>query len=178
MPLQLLLLCLFSPVLSFNFTYSTPSACDPFTVSWTGGFPPFRLLITPAFGVSYNISIPQNALSSFTTTLNLNATQRFVITMSDATGFASGGISPILTATPSVSGTHNSSCYSEPALPFTFQANLALRQCSYVLSLYHRLLLYVNSTHFYSVHMSLMATKGQSFPSLCLCVRHLVHLPH
>ncbi|KAK2461972.1 hypothetical protein APHAL10511_006435 [Amanita phalloides] len=51
--------------------------------------------------------------------------QKFVITMSDATGFGTGGVSRLLTVGTSKGGCNTKS----PSVPFTYQLNTALRQC-------------------------------------------------
>ena len=59
--------------------------------------------------------------------LNLTAGQNFLLTMSDSTGFNSGGTSDLLEVGTSKS---DSSCNTTNATPsFFFQLNTALQQC-------------------------------------------------
>ena len=84
----------------------------------SGGTPPYQLLIIPVrfilltngevstlrcaqvFGVPRNVSIPLDAFKdgegSFSTRLPLPQGQKFLLSMSDATGFATGGSSDVL----------------------------------------------------------------------------------
>ena len=119
-----------------------------------GGNGPFSLLITPVsmpctflfrtltspyrvsfqfFFVPQNISIPDSAIDSssgngsFSFQLTLPPGRRFILTMSDSTGFESGGTSDVLTVGSSIS---DASCdTTEPGPDFTFEANAALLQC-------------------------------------------------
>jgi len=102
------------------------------TVTWTGGTPPFQMLLTPVFGTPNNISIPTSAFNngsgSFSMLLQMQATAQVLLTMSDATGFNSGGTTPVLTVGASKG---KSSCNTTiPAIAFSFQLNSALTQCS------------------------------------------------
>ncbi|KAI5123607.1 hypothetical protein M0805_003423 [Coniferiporia weirii] len=131
--LVLLVLRWSASVLAFNFSYGVPTQCDSFDISWSGGRGPYSLLIIPFFNAPQNISLPDSAFDessgngSFSIQLVLNATQQFILTMSDATGFATGGISSVLTVDPSSNGT---SCNTTKHSPdFTFQLNSALQQC-------------------------------------------------
>jgi hypothetical protein len=85
------------------------------------------------FDVSRNISIPDSAYDprsqkgSFTTQLTFDAGIQFLLTMSDGSGFGTGGISALLTTGSSQS---NTSCNTtQPAPDFLFQLNTALQQC-------------------------------------------------
>ncbi|KLO13970.1 hypothetical protein SCHPADRAFT_996977 [Schizopora paradoxa] len=136
-PLLLLSLCPDNQgrfAFAFDFTYGAPTSCDPLNVSWTGGRAPFYLLITPLFIPSQNISIPVSAFDeqtqngSFSTQLGLSAGQRFLLTMSDADGFGSGGVSNLLTTGSSISGSDCNTTAATP--PFTFATPDAFQQCS------------------------------------------------
>ncbi|GLB36084.1 putative protein Coprinopsis cinerea okayama7 130 [Lyophyllum shimeji] len=130
-----------SPVArAFPFTASAPTQCDPFSISWTGGTPPFQLLLAPAFGSFRNISIPAESFSdgkgSFSLQLPLAEKTRFVATMSDATGYATGGTTDLLTTGPSRGGSCN---ITDPGIDFPFELNSALQQCRpYIISGYDK----------------------------------------
>ncbi|KAH9960145.1 hypothetical protein BC827DRAFT_1268372 [Russula dissimulans] len=66
-----------------------------------GGQPPFELTVVPVFSTQsvYKISNSgfSNGAGTFDTKLTFPATKRLVLVMSDATGFATGGVSPLLT---------------------------------------------------------------------------------
>ncbi|THH08740.1 hypothetical protein EW145_g2502 [Phellinidium pouzarii] len=119
---------------AFMFSYSTPTQCDNLNISWSGGRGPFSLLITPFLNVPQNISLPDSAFDestgngSFSMQLNLKAGLQLLLTMSDATGFATGGISEALTVGSSVSST---SCNTSVPIPgFVFTLSSELQQCS------------------------------------------------
>ncbi|KAL5534289.1 hypothetical protein ACEPAG_751 [Sanghuangporus baumii] len=131
--LVLLGLSLPTIVFAFDFSFTAPSSCDSLTVSWSGGNGPFSLLITPIFNVPQDISIPDSAIDSssgngsFSFQLTLPPGREVLLTMSDSTGFGSGGTSDVLIVGSSVSG---SSCNTtEPSPDFVFDANSALQQC-------------------------------------------------
>jgi hypothetical protein len=82
-------------------------------------------------GTPRNISIPDNAWDgskgSFSTTLNFTAGQSFILTMSDATGFGTGGNSDLLTVGGSA---NNAQCNTtSPGSSFSFQSSSAIQQC-------------------------------------------------
>ncbi|EJD04007.1 uncharacterized protein FOMMEDRAFT_155130 [Fomitiporia mediterranea MF3/22] len=117
----------------FNFSFTPPSSCDNLDIVWSGGTRPFSLLITPGFYVPQNISIPDSAFDpssgngSFSVQLKLPPGRKFLLTMSDSTGFEAGGTSDILTVGSSISGTN---CPLVDATPdFFFDLNSALQQC-------------------------------------------------
>ncbi|KDQ63462.1 hypothetical protein JAAARDRAFT_189038 [Jaapia argillacea MUCL 33604] len=119
-----------SLVRAFTFTFGTPAQCNSLSLSWTGGQAPFQLLLIPVFGTPRNISIPATAFSNgrgtFETPLPFAKGQQFMITMSDATGFGSGGVTKVLTAGPS----QGANCATtDPGVAFQFQLNDALQQC-------------------------------------------------
>ncbi|KAI8990532.1 hypothetical protein BD414DRAFT_413419 [Trametes punicea] len=117
---------------NFTFSYGTATQCDDFAVSWAGGTAPFQLTLALAYGSTRTLSIPaenfSNGQGSFNTTLPFPAAKQFVAIMSDSTGFASGGVSKLITVgKPSGQNTCNT---TDPGnLDFTFEANLALAQC-------------------------------------------------
>ncbi|KAH9898299.1 hypothetical protein C8Q73DRAFT_788493 [Cubamyces lactineus] len=116
---------------NFTFTYGAATQCDDFTVSWTGGSPPFQLTLAHVYGVPRTLDIPANSFSngkgSFTTPLTIPAKDQFIAIMSDSTGFASGGASPLITA-GKPSG-KNTCSVTDPKLDFDYENNAALNQC-------------------------------------------------
>ena len=125
---------------NFTFTYSQPQECEPITITWQGGTPPYSLFVTPVFNdfaYPVNISIPSNSSTgnsnSYSTTLPFDNSTSYFLTMSDSTGFGSGGTSPLLTP----ASTGDNSCLPEtpPSPDFTFSLPDSLTQCEYVCSL-------------------------------------------
>ncbi|KAI0082277.1 hypothetical protein K474DRAFT_852977 [Panus rudis PR-1116 ss-1] len=131
---NVLLLTIFSRFVhaaNFTFSFGNPSQCDNFPISWSGGQPPFQLTLTPIFGTPRTVNIPDSSFSngqgSFQTQLPFPKDQKFLATMSDASGFASGGTSDVLEVGASIS---NSNCNTtDPGVDFFFQLNSALKQC-------------------------------------------------
>jgi len=119
-----------SSVRSFTFTPGPPTQCDDLTLSWTGGTAPFQLHLIPVFGTPRNISIPPSAFTngqgSYSTQLPFAKDQKFILTMSDSTGFGAGGTTQVLVAGPSKGGTCDT---AQPTVDFTFMLNSALQQC-------------------------------------------------
>ncbi|KAH9047634.1 hypothetical protein EDB84DRAFT_1461272 [Lactarius hengduanensis] len=127
-----LLLNAFLGVRSFTVTTSTPTQCGSFAVNWTGGQPPFVLEIVPLGGTQQVFNIPVSAFSngvgSYSTVLQLAQEQQILVTMSDATGFATGGISPLLTVQAQTP--QSPSCTPVVSAPqFFFSLDVALQQC-------------------------------------------------
>uniref|UniRef100_A0A0W0F5P0 Uncharacterized protein n=1 Tax=Moniliophthora roreri TaxID=221103 RepID=A0A0W0F5P0_MONRR len=95
-----------------------------------GATPPYYALLTPVFGTPRNISIPDSSVTnghgSFSMRLPFEKGQRIVITMSDATGFGSGGSTELLTVGSSQGGSCN---VSDPGVAFDYELNTALQQC-------------------------------------------------
>ncbi|KAF8905510.1 hypothetical protein CPB84DRAFT_1727048 [Gymnopilus junonius] len=125
-----LFFCYRAPLaLAFSYTFGTLSECDNVPLTWTGGTPPFQLLIVPVFGTPVNISIPSSAFSngvgSYSFQLPIANGSQMVFVMSDATGFNSGGTTEILTTQPS----KGVSCNTNTTVNFSFQLNSALQQC-------------------------------------------------
>ncbi|KDQ20486.1 hypothetical protein BOTBODRAFT_40652 [Botryobasidium botryosum FD-172 SS1] len=125
---------------SFSFAHSAyPTQCGNFTLTWSGGEPPFQLLITPMFQTPRNLSIPRSAYSrsnrtgSYTFPLPLayqNGQNRFLLTMSDKTGLASGGTSEVLTVERTSSSNANVTCGDlSPPTPFLFNTPQRPSQC-------------------------------------------------
>lgn len=126
----LFLYYLSSVVNAFSFTHETPTQCDNLNISWIGGTAPFYLLLTPVYGTPHNISIPDSAFSngqgSFSAQLAFREGQKFLITMSDGTGFGTGGNTEVLTVGSSNGGSCNT---TDPGVPFFYELNSALQQC-------------------------------------------------
>ncbi|KAG1769151.1 hypothetical protein EDD22DRAFT_977564 [Suillus occidentalis] len=123
----------FSTVRAFSVTVGTPTQCDDLSVTWTGGQPPFEILLTPVFKVPQNISVPTSAFNngkgSYTISqLPFKNDTQFLLTMSDATAFGSGGTSPILKVGNPVA---NNNCNTTgSSVDFTFDLPTALQQCN------------------------------------------------
>ncbi|KAH7929313.1 hypothetical protein BV22DRAFT_130605 [Leucogyrophana mollusca] len=145
---------------AFSMTVGTPTQCDDLTVSWTGGKAPFQILLTPVFDIARNISVPSSAFAnnqgSYTIPqLPLVSNDTFLLTMSDATGFASGGTTSLLTVGKSIG---NNTCNTtSPAVAFYFDLEPgALYQCdSYTFSGY------MNAVQ--PVTISALVESGNSF---------------
>ncbi|KAF8527843.1 hypothetical protein BU17DRAFT_81088 [Hysterangium stoloniferum] len=114
---------------AFTFTYTPPTECDPFTISWQGGQAPFEILLVPAFDSPRNFSVPSLPDgNAFTLQLPLLAGRKFLVTLSDVSGFASGGVSDILTVGASTTG---AVCSTDvPHLNFLFSIDSPLQQCA------------------------------------------------
>jgi hypothetical protein len=81
----------------------------------------------PVFGTPRNVAIPATAQGSFSVQLPFPKDQRILFTMSDSTGFGSGGTTDIQTVGPSVGG---KTCNTvDPGVAFPFQLNSVLQQC-------------------------------------------------
>jgi hypothetical protein len=128
----LLSLNAFLAVRAFTTTTSTPTQCGTFTVNWNGGQPPFVLEILPVQGTQQVFNIPAAAFSngagSYSTVLQLAQEQQILVTMSDATGFATGGISPLLTVQAQTSQSSNCNTV-DPSPQFFYSLDFALQQC-------------------------------------------------
>ncbi|KAG8953084.1 hypothetical protein FRC04_003031 [Tulasnella sp. 424] len=127
-----ILLASLPSVLGFSFSYSAPTQCGALTLNWTGGTAPFSVLITPAYDVPRNISIPAGAFTNGQGSYTISpfpivSQKQFLLTMSDGTGFGSGGTSDLLTVADPVGG---ATCDTTvPSVAFDFQLNTALQQC-------------------------------------------------
>ncbi|OAX32054.1 hypothetical protein K503DRAFT_805557 [Rhizopogon vinicolor AM-OR11-026] len=122
-----------SVVRAFSVTVGTPTQCDNLVVSWTGGQAPFQILLTPFASPMRNFSVPASAFSNgkgsySITELPFKTGTQFLLVMSDATGFASGGTTTILTVGSPVA---NNDCVTGPGVPeFDFSTPLQLSQCA------------------------------------------------
>ncbi|KAI5999854.1 hypothetical protein F5J12DRAFT_895097 [Pisolithus orientalis] len=111
---------------AFSVSVGTASECAPFTVSWTGGQSPFQIAIFPADDPPsfYTATSSPYTISQ----LLLPQGTQFVVTMSDATGFATGGTTDLITVAGPSSG---SSCNTTfPTLSYYFSdTSLPFQQC-------------------------------------------------
>ncbi|KAF9229216.1 hypothetical protein BS17DRAFT_8726 [Gyrodon lividus] len=141
-----------SAVRAFAVTVGSSTQCGPLTVTWTGGQPPFEIVLTPAFSIPRNESVPSTALNNNQGSYQIaqlpftNGT-RFVLTMSDATGFGTGGTTDLLTVGPAVGGANCDT--TPPSTAFQFSLPSSLQQCSpYVFNSYDGATLPVTITGF------------------------------
>ncbi|KAG1850986.1 hypothetical protein C8R48DRAFT_368412 [Suillus tomentosus] len=117
---------------AFSVTVGTPTECEPLSISWTGGQAPFEILLAPSDQIYQNISVSASAFSNGKGSysipqLMLSSTTSFVLTMSDATGFGSGGTTNEFTVGNSAA---NNDCgATDPKPPYTFDLS-PLTQCS------------------------------------------------
>ncbi|KAK0208080.1 hypothetical protein DFS33DRAFT_408619 [Desarmillaria ectypa] len=151
---------------AFSFSAGTPTQCDDVSITWNGtrihtfylpwcslvlfegGTAPYLLLLTPVFGTPRNISIPDSAYSggkgTYKTQIPFSSGQKFVMVMSDASGFGTGGATDVLTVGSSLGGSCNTTdpgklvysiccvgqCNVTPkGVDFSFELNTALQQC-------------------------------------------------
>ncbi|KAJ7071099.1 hypothetical protein C8F01DRAFT_415309 [Mycena amicta] len=144
MTLWLWLWLLFDLRLSAGFSFTTtttPSQCDDLDLAWTGGSGTgYYLSIIPVFGNPLNISIPDSAYNSGNNSgrlsyqLQANASDRVVISMSDSTGFGTGGNSQLFSVGKSQGGTCN---LTSTPLGFLYALDPSPAQCqTSVFSLY------------------------------------------
>lgn len=117
---------------AFSFSATAPTQCDSLNITWTGGQGPFQLLFTPIYGTPKNISIPPSTVTNdkgaLSIPLEMPPGAKFLLTMSDSTGFGSGGTSQILTVAPSMTGTACNT--TDPGTAFTYELPDALQQCN------------------------------------------------
>ncbi|KAI9512804.1 hypothetical protein F5148DRAFT_1145794 [Russula earlei] len=121
----------FVNVQGFHFTSTKLTQCGQLNVSWTGGQPPFVLTIVPVHGTpivfNLNASTISNGVGSFVARLSLALNRQFLLVMSDATGFATGGISPLMTVQPPMPG--DICNLTQPSPDFLFTVDPTLQQC-------------------------------------------------
>ncbi|KAF8140320.1 hypothetical protein EV363DRAFT_341458 [Boletus edulis] len=143
----------FSVALSFSVTVgSPPTQCGSLNVTWTGGQAPFQIMLIPVYNIPRNISVPSTAFSNKQGSYQISpipftSGKQFFLTMSDATGFGTGGISELLTVGEPVNG---ASCNTtNPTLAYSFSLPSSLQQCSsYVFNGYDGAVLPVTITGF------------------------------
>lgn len=116
---------------AFSLSVGTPSECDPFTISWTGGENPFEIYTFPVNDTPRSYSVPSSAYSgnqgSYTIPqFPIPQGKQFVLVMSDATGFATVGTTGVITVAASISG---SSCNTNFPYQYNFSVTGSLDQC-------------------------------------------------
>ncbi|KAG1881061.1 hypothetical protein F4604DRAFT_1922082 [Suillus subluteus] len=127
--------CLSVARATFSVTVGTPTQCDPLTVSWTGGQAPFEILLTPSYQMYWNYSVPSSAFSNgkgsySISPLPLSTSTSFLLTMSDATGFGSGGTTNQLIVGNQITNINCNTAAASPLFEFTFSPPPPLIQCS------------------------------------------------
>ncbi|OAX35607.1 hypothetical protein K503DRAFT_828531 [Rhizopogon vinicolor AM-OR11-026] len=118
---------------AFSVTIGNPTQCDDLPVSWTGGQAPFQILVTAFDQPLYNISVPASAFSNGKGSYSISqfpftTGTQFLLTMSDNTGFGTGGTSTVLTVGSPVA---NNNCnITSPSLDFCFSTASTIQQCN------------------------------------------------
>lgn len=88
---------------TFNFT-APPTQCMNATVEWTDGTAPYKLLLVPTGAIHPEVRIIGDYTiesgNRFSFPLKYPENSTFVAVMSDATGFGTGGTTPIMTVAP------------------------------------------------------------------------------
>ncbi|KAJ8090746.1 hypothetical protein PM082_018312 [Marasmius tenuissimus] len=119
---------------AFTFSIdSQPTECGSLSVSWTGGQPPFRLLVVTPLFAGLNISIDDSSFKDGKGSFNIPSfavagSSDIFFSMSDASGPVSGGTSGVMTVGSASAGqTCNTTL---PANDFFFSASSELVQCS------------------------------------------------
>ncbi|OJA13785.1 hypothetical protein AZE42_13020 [Rhizopogon vesiculosus] len=113
-------------------TVGNPTQCDDLPVSWTGGQAPFQILVTAFDQPLRNIYVPASAFSNGKGSYSISqfpftTGTQFLLTMSDNTGFGSGGTSTILTVGSPVA---NNNCNTtSPSQDFDFSTPSTIQQC-------------------------------------------------
>jgi len=137
-----LLSLLFLPVFTRAFTFTlseVPTQCAPLTVNWTGGVAPYEVTFLPLNGINTSTSYWTDSVvdtnitgPSYMTSIRFPAGLTFIIVVSDATGFATGGTSQVYTV---ANGT-DSSCLPPVAHPLQFffelENNTRIVQCDQI----------------------------------------------
>ncbi|KAH7913020.1 hypothetical protein BJ138DRAFT_702813 [Hygrophoropsis aurantiaca] len=157
---------------AIQISIGNPTQCDDLTIKWTGGQPPFQLVLAPVFDVATVINISSSAFvsnkGSYTIPqLPLVANDTFLLALSDATGFENGATSSLLVVGNS---TGNINCSTTgPAIAFTFDVQRwPLQQCRpYTFSGYENAILPVTIMGLISSGTSIMlrpnATQETSY---------------
>ncbi|KAI0800304.1 hypothetical protein C8Q74DRAFT_404029 [Fomes fomentarius] len=116
---------------NFTFSYGAATECDDFEVSWTGGVAPYQLTIISSFGRFTTLNVPDDAYTNnrgtFKATMNHPKGRTVVAIMSDAGGFGTGGVSPVITVGAQTGSTQCNS--TEARGEFQFIADQRLVQC-------------------------------------------------
>ncbi|KZW00634.1 hypothetical protein EXIGLDRAFT_745473 [Exidia glandulosa HHB12029] len=128
----LIALALSSTAVALDYSYSAPTQCDPFTVRYSDGEPPFTLQLSVGFGNPTIVKLPDDAWNgnkgSYTIEqLSVAAGKEFIMTLYDKSGFVKGVNSPVLSVGSSLT---NKTCDTTDKSPdFTYGAPDALTQC-------------------------------------------------
>ncbi|KAH7918063.1 hypothetical protein BV22DRAFT_1025220 [Leucogyrophana mollusca] len=119
---------------AFSMAAGPATQCDDFSVSWTGGQPPFEIMLVPQNTIYINVPVPSSAFANNQGSYSINELplaedQEFVVVMSDATGFGSGGVSNTITVGGPVG---NNGCNTTSQSPsFYFDTpETTFQQCS------------------------------------------------
>ncbi|KAG1834136.1 hypothetical protein EV424DRAFT_1362911 [Suillus variegatus] len=120
---------------AFSVTVGTPTQCDPLKISWTGGQAPFEIHLTPSLNPYQNVSVPasafKNGVGSYSISeLSLASGTKVLLTMSDATGFGSGGTTNQLTVGNSGNNDCNIQDLPPPYMFFLTPTPSPMTQCS------------------------------------------------
>ncbi|KAH7883520.1 hypothetical protein F5I97DRAFT_1814089 [Phlebopus sp. FC_14] len=142
-------LCL-ATVTAFSVTVGSPTQCGPMSVSWTGGQAPFEIILIPVYSVPRTETVPSTAFSNNQGSyqiaqLPFQSGSKFLLTMSDATGFGTGGTTDVLVVGAAVGNNDCNTTVLSPA--FDFSTPSPLQQCSpYVFNQYSDAVLPVTIT--------------------------------
>ncbi|TFK30333.1 hypothetical protein FA15DRAFT_1729 [Coprinopsis marcescibilis] len=120
---------------TFDLVPEIPTECGTVIVNWSGGEPPFNLLVIPPSNPLANISIPDESYNprtrtgSFTYTVRFRRDVQMLFSMSDRTGITAGGITNVLrVGVPTGGATCNTTGTGSPN--FFFDLEEDLRQCA------------------------------------------------
>ncbi|KAI5999859.1 hypothetical protein F5J12DRAFT_952009 [Pisolithus orientalis] len=115
---------------AFSMLVGAATECGPFNISWTGGQSPFQIAIftVSSSPVFHNVSSSAYQGSYTIPQLPLPQGLQFVVILSDATGFATGGTTYLITVGEPTS---SSSCNTTlPSLSYYFSdVGFPLQQC-------------------------------------------------
>jgi hypothetical protein len=112
----------------FAFVAGNPTQCDEMNITWQGGLPPYIVTLTPPHGTAINATLPGNSTQgSSGVPIPFVKGQTLLVTLSDSTGFATGGTSQLLTVGSSQSGVNCNT--TNPGVDFIFELNSPLVQC-------------------------------------------------
>ncbi|KIJ41975.1 hypothetical protein M422DRAFT_254997 [Sphaerobolus stellatus SS14] len=124
--LLILLLFFFQSGQALTFSYTPPTECGEFIIKWTpDATGNVAVLLLAAFRTQDSFSQTANAGSNVTiSTLGYPAGQEFVVVVSDSSGFASGGISELITVQPRTSSSPSCNTTSpSPAFTYDIEPN-------------------------------------------------------
>ncbi|KAJ7786241.1 hypothetical protein B0H16DRAFT_1489753 [Mycena metata] len=112
---------------NFTFTHNALTECDNVQISWTGGSGVgYYLSLIPDFDFPRNISIQSTDVNgTFSTPVPFNVSTKLVLSLSDSTGFASGGTTTIQQVGQSLGGVCNTTTPDH----FVYGTPNSLNQC-------------------------------------------------